>query len=328
MRSSYTCLTKKNLAMEAQRKSKRKRQPTRDLGRVEKAMAELPSDSSQLERSEQHSSQTAAEEAAVVCCSDGSDFESDTVHQPTKRVAAQGSSVAPTAISSLKRSKQENVVWKLKLENAKEKIKSLENERDFLRNQLSEALALANKEDQVTAAPSLHEKSIEKSSSSSSSTSSSSDSSSSSSSSSSERGKKKKKKKKRNNSNNKKDSKKKKGKKGNKNNTKIGKRVLTPEESMDRYRRVFVAVKNGMTKTEAYVKVGVDRKTVAATAAISELHAVDKDLYDQLRASMPKGETLYLFSAKCNLEILGRNLQDKVNEKKSNGELLQIGHRA
>ena len=49
-----------------------------------------------------------------------------------------GSSVAPTAISSLKRSKQENVVWKLKLENAKEKIKSLENERDFLRNQLSE----------------------------------------------------------------------------------------------------------------------------------------------------------------------------------------------
>ena len=40
MRSSYTCLTKKNLAMEAQRKSKRKRQPTRDLGRVEKAMAE------------------------------------------------------------------------------------------------------------------------------------------------------------------------------------------------------------------------------------------------------------------------------------------------
>ncbi|CAL8282628.1 unnamed protein product [Gadus morhua 'NCC'] len=95
---------------------------------------------------------------AVVCCSDGSDFESDTVHQPTKRVAAQGSSVAPTAISSSKRSKQENVVWKLKLENAKEKIKSLENERDFLRNQLSEALALANKEDQETAAPSLHEK--------------------------------------------------------------------------------------------------------------------------------------------------------------------------
>ncbi|CAL8282573.1 unnamed protein product [Gadus morhua 'NCC'] len=212
---------------------------------------------------------------SVVCCSDGSDFESDTVHQPTKRVAAQGSSVAPTAISSLKRSKQENVVWKLKLENAKEKIKSLENERDFLRNQLSEALALANKEDQVTAAPSLHEKSIEKSSSSSTSSSSSSDSSSSSSSSSSERGKKKKK---RNNSNNKKDSKKKKGKKGNKKNTKIGKRVLTPEESMDRYRRVLVAVKKGMTKTEAYVKVGVDRKTVAATAAISELHAVDKDL--------------------------------------------------
>ena len=104
--------------------------------------------------------------------------------------------------------------------------------------------------------------------------------------------------------------------------------VLTPEESMDCYRRVFVAVKKGMTKTEAYVKVGVDRKTVAATAAISELHAVDKDLYDQLRASMPKGETLDLFSAKWNLEILGRNLQDKVNEKKSNGELLQIGHRA
>ncbi|CAL8270101.1 unnamed protein product [Arctogadus glacialis] len=135
MRSSYT---KKNLAMEAQRKSKRKRQPTRDLGCVEKAIAELPSDPSQRERSEQHSSQTAAEEAAVVCCSDESDFESDTVHQPTKRVAAQGSSVAPAAISSLKRSKQENVVWKLKLENAKEKIKSLENERDFLRNQLSE----------------------------------------------------------------------------------------------------------------------------------------------------------------------------------------------
>ena len=101
--------------------------------------------------------------------------------------------------------------------------------------------------------------------------------------------------------------------------------VLTLEEAMDRYRCVVVAVKKGMTRTEAYVKVGVDRKTVAETAAISELHAVNEDLYDQLRASMPKGETLYLFSAKCRLEILGKNLQSKVNEKKkSNGDRLLL----
>ncbi|XP_030234660.1 corepressor interacting with RBPJ 1-like [Gadus morhua] len=146
----------------------------------------------------------------------------------------------------------------------KENKKKLDQRRDQTRVNLGRAFA-------------EWRQSIEKSSSSSSSTSSSSSSDSSSSSSSSERGKKKKKKK-RNNSNNKKDSKKKKGKKGNKKNTKIGKRVLTPEESMDRYRHVFVAVKKGMTKTEAYLKVGVDRKTLAATAAISELHAVDKDL--------------------------------------------------
>ena len=71
-------------------------------------------------------------------------------------------------------------------------------------------------------------------------------------------------------------------------------------------------------------KVGADRKTVAETAAISQLHAVNKEVFQQLRASMGKGETLHLFSSKCKLEIVSRNLQSKVNEMKRNGELLQI----
>ncbi|XP_071061398.1 ADP-ribosylation factor-like protein 6-interacting protein 4 [Pseudochaenichthys georgianus] len=104
--------------------------------------------------------------------------------------------------------------------------------------------------------------------SSSTSSSSSNSSSSSSSSSSSDRGKKRKRKSKKKN-------KKKRGKKAKKTKGKTAKRVLTPEDAISRYKRVLEAVNKGNNKTAAYRAVGVDRKTIADTAGIAELHAVN-----------------------------------------------------
>ena len=69
--------------------------------------------------------------------------------------------------------------------------------------------------------------------------------------------------------------------------------VITPEDAMDRYWRVVAAVKKGLTD---------NNRGIAQKRPPSQSYTVDRDLYDQLRASMPKGETLYSFSAKCHLQ--------------------------
>lgn len=48
------------------------------------------------------------------------------------------SNAAPTFVSSLKRTRSENYALNIKLNAAREKIKCLQEERDFLRKQLSE----------------------------------------------------------------------------------------------------------------------------------------------------------------------------------------------
>ncbi|KAL3045964.1 hypothetical protein OYC64_014090 [Pagothenia borchgrevinki] len=158
--------------------------------------------------------------------------------------------------------------------------------------------------------------------SSSSSTSSSSSSSSCSSSSSSDRGKKRKSKKKKNKKS--KDGKKKRGKKAKKTKGKTAKRVLTPEDAITRYKRVLEAVNKGSNKTAAYRAVGVDRKTIADTASIAELHAVNPGIFQDIRGTLKKGETLLRFSEVCKSAIKDKHLEGKVQELKMNGGLLSI----
>nr|XP_046227982.1 coiled-coil domain-containing protein 106-like isoform X2 [Scatophagus argus] len=106
------------------------------------------------------------------------------------------------------------------------------------------------------------------------------------------------------------------------------KRVLTPEEAMERYRRVLQVVKEGNTKSAAYDLVGVDRKTVVDTAPISELNAVNTAAYKAMRATMTRGETLSSFSNRCKVRIVQDGLEKKVEEMKMAGTLLEIYSRA
>lgn len=105
--------------------------------------------------------------------------------------------------------------------------------------------------------------------------------------------------------------------------------VLTPEEAMRRYNHVLLAVKRGRSKTAAYQKVGVDRKTITDLAAISECHAVDEQV---LRATVDTNETLIVFSARSRARILQADALKKRVEvrkkiKEEAGKLLNITYR-
>ncbi|KAJ4925403.1 hypothetical protein JOQ06_018135 [Pogonophryne albipinna] len=92
----------------------------------------------------------------------------------------------------------------------------------------------------------------------------------------------------------------------------------------NRYKRVLEAVNKGNNKTAAYRAVGVDRKTIADTAGIAELHAVNPGIYQDIRGTLKKGETLLRFSEMCKAAIKDQNLEGKVQDLKTNGGLLSI----
>ncbi|XP_034086025.1 coiled-coil domain-containing protein 106-like [Gymnodraco acuticeps] len=99
---------------------------------------------------------------------------------------------------------------------------------------------------------------------------------------------------------------------------------LTPEDAISRYKRVLEAVNKGNNKTAAYRAVGVDRKTIADTAGIAELHAVNPGIYQDIRGTLKKGETLLRFTEMCKAAIKDQHLEGKVQDLKTNGGLLSI----
>lgn len=50
----------------------------------------------------------------------------------------EGLALAPTAMTALKKARAENASLQIKLDATKEQLKSVQNERDFLREQLSQ----------------------------------------------------------------------------------------------------------------------------------------------------------------------------------------------
>ncbi|XP_033972840.1 coiled-coil domain-containing protein 106-like [Trematomus bernacchii] len=99
---------------------------------------------------------------------------------------------------------------------------------------------------------------------------------------------------------------------------------LTPEDAITRYKRVLEAVNKGNNKTAAYRAVGVDRKTIADTAGIAELHAVNPGIFQDIRGTLKKEETLLRFSEMCKSAIKDQHLEGKVQDLKTNGGLLSI----
>nr|XP_033932862.1 uncharacterized protein LOC117440743 [Pseudochaenichthys georgianus] len=119
------------------RRSKRKR-----MGPPKRLVSESAKDLADQSEEEPCSSHTVAKEMAVVHCSDGSDSDAFTGQQSTVKASTKDVSAAPTAIAALKHRKLENNALKIRIDALKDKVLYLESERDYLRIQLAEALAL------------------------------------------------------------------------------------------------------------------------------------------------------------------------------------------
>ncbi|ROJ27983.1 hypothetical protein DPX16_0028 [Anabarilius grahami] len=101
-------------------------------------------------------------------------------------------------------------------------------------------------------------------------------------------------------------------------------RVFLPEQVIGRYKKVLKYLSKGATKTEAYLKCGVDRKTIVDTSAIAELEACDITAYNKLCAAFQKGQKLPDFADCCRQLSTQEPVCTAIEEKKRNGELIDI----
>ncbi|XP_056101380.1 coiled-coil domain-containing protein 106-like [Rhinichthys klamathensis goyatoka] len=247
---------------------------------------------------------------------------------------------APTQQVSLQKMKEENALLKAKIKFLEDKCKDIECERDFLRSSLTNALSAkedmmgatckSKLDDAVSQSSSteddLHTErgkkakrrgkalrkkkhcKVDSSSSCVSSTSSSSQSSSSPAPRKSSKNKDK-------------------TKKRNANKKQKFTRVFLPEQAIKRYNKVLGYLKGGTTKTQAFFKCGVDRKTIADTAAIAELEACDIEAYKNLRGTFQRGQKLSNFAERCRELCRQEPLQSTIENKKKVGLLIDFCER-
>ncbi|XP_056110213.1 coiled-coil domain-containing protein 106-like [Rhinichthys klamathensis goyatoka] len=101
-------------------------------------------------------------------------------------------------------------------------------------------------------------------------------------------------------------------------------RVFLPEHAIQRYKKVLQYLQQGITKTLAYHKCGVDRKTIVDTAAIAELEACDGEAYKTLRETFHRGQKLSQFAEQCKEMCMKEPLQSVIEQKKKNGLLIDL----
>ncbi|XDV19305.1 hypothetical protein PO909_024799 [Leuciscus waleckii] len=232
---------------------------------------------------------------------------------------------APTVSIALAKAKAETDTWKVKCQYLQEKIEDLTKDRDFLRQQLSEAIKMDNNipdkiKDKPADIPKRMKISKEDSESDSTDSDSSESSDSESSSSDSSREKKKRKKKGKN-------AKKrvKKTEKKNKQMSKFCQRVTDPWQVVKRYKSVLEIFKRGSNMAEAFRKYGVDRNTIVYSAAIAELAIAAPEKYAEIHDKQEKGEKLSNITQKCQDAIMAdENIVNIIQTMKTDGKLLPI----
>ncbi|XP_032366475.1 coiled-coil domain-containing protein 106 [Etheostoma spectabile] len=220
-----------------------------------------------------------------------------------------GSAMAPTAQLGLKQKSNELEMFKLRVEWQKEKIAELTKERDYLKDQLASALKKDDK-------GSIKEINLSSDSSGDSPVESSSDMSDSSSSSSEEDKIKKRKKKG-------------KGKKYRKKSKKIKpktrQRAQTPDQVVDRYKRILRKFSKGGTMSAAFKHVGVDRNTVVVNAPIAELFIAAPGKYKEILKNHNNVKKLSVFATQCATAIQeDQGIEDTITAYKASGKLLPL----
>ncbi|KTF70898.1 hypothetical protein cypCar_00048278 [Cyprinus carpio] len=211
---------------------------------------------------------------------------------------------APTLQTALQEAKQTIEVQKREIATLKEWVDTLKEERNFLRERLTEALAFRSNIPPIKQAPEQRKQESDISDSS------SSDSSSEHDSESSETKNRKKKK-----------------KSQSKTAKKRGKtlRVKTPDDSIRRYTMVLEKVKKDrISKAEAYFRLGVDRNTIVSQAPIAELAATNPDLFHTLRSTFKRKDSLKRFVETCRGFCEQEPTASAILKKKYDGSLLDI----
>lgn len=76
--------------------------------------------------------------------------------------------------------------------------------------------------------------------------------------------------------------------------------VKTPEDSIERYDMVLkLFIKEKISKSEAYLRLNVDRNTIVSQAPISELAKANPELYSVLRATLKGKGNMKIFADEC-----------------------------
>ncbi|XP_051557255.1 coiled-coil domain-containing protein 106-like isoform X2 [Myxocyprinus asiaticus] len=250
-------------------------------------------------------------DVAVVSTVQTDDAASDQPNTQTEVWPNDEEAGEPTSQVFLRKAKQTIEIQKEKIVHLEEKVKSLTEERNYLRERLQDALNLKGEAVQsnppqhlLTPPSSSAAKNVDRSSE-------SSDSSD------SEPTPKKKNK-----------SDKQRGRINKKKSKKLmanySKRVRTPEDSIKRYYNVLKLVKQGLTKTEAYNRLNVDRNTIVIQAPIAELAAANPEAFKALRESFKKGDSVQKFAESCLTQCRLHPNVDVIHNKKEIDDLLDI----
>ncbi|CAM4712198.1 unnamed protein product [Leuciscus chuanchicus] len=119
---------------------------------------------------------------------------------------------------------------------------------------------------------------------------------------------------------------KKKTKSATRSNTKHSSRATTPEDVLKRYNKVLHAFKKEGSISKACTKVGVDRNTLALTAVVAEIQLVDPEFYRSISKFRVKEEKLCDFAKRC-LQSLTADLRSDIEKSKKERKLLPIKYK-
>ncbi|KAL7844769.1 hypothetical protein SRHO_G00233080 [Serrasalmus rhombeus] len=98
--------------------------------------------------------------------------------------------------------------------------------------------------------------------------------------------------------------------------------VQTPSEIIRHYKSILKTLPKAKTITRAFQKHAIDRNTVVSTSAIA---IAAPEVYEELLAKKPCGETVLAFANQCKAAIQGdEDVKEKMESMKARGTLLPI----
>ncbi|XP_059403579.1 coiled-coil domain-containing protein 106-like isoform X2 [Carassius carassius] len=103
-------------------------------------------------------------------------------------------------------------------------------------------------------------------------------------------------------------------------------RAKCPDDVLKRYKKVLRAFKKEGSMTRAFIKVGVDRNTLALTAVVAEIQIISPEFYRSIPQFQPQQEKLFDFAPRCS-EALTTEMKASITSGKKSGKLLPIKYK-